>query len=263
MNWSFARNALSVAGEHLNLDSNRRLLMKKIIGGVFALFLLVFLSACPIEYSGPGGGSVGPGGRVAQPFIDPSPSRNFNDERIQISFRSTTPDAVFYYTLDGSIPSPATGIRFNAPFFLEPNNNNTPRPGHIQVRVIATREGMTNSLIRNQNFQIFETMPALYWDNRTTEMFYGTARGFSPGLIRVGIRLQDGVIDAAGATFVNGYSGFPDTASDFTAAMNHARAFWTRMNHWDFDTNTGATYSSRAIREAARLALVAAGVIQN
>jgi len=231
--------------------------MKKLIGGVFALFLLIFLSACPVEYPGPGG-SGSSGARVGFPTITGIPPVNYSNAPIQITFDSSTPDAVFYYTLDGSLPSPDTGNRFNGPFlFLEPNNNTTPRPGHVQVRVIATREGMTNSIVTNRDFQVFETVPASGWNNATTEIHFGTGQGFS-GAISVGIRLENGVIDSANAIIQSN-----DSADFLIIAENHARAFWTQMNHWDFDTRTTATVTSAGIREAARQALVAAGVIQN
>ena len=241
--------------------------MKKLMGGVFALFLLIFLNACPVEYPGPTVPGSGPGGRVLQPFIDTIPIRLYNNAPMQISFRSNTPNAVFYYTLDGSIPSPENGIRYNGPFYLEPGNvniSNTPRHGHIQIRVIGTREGMTDSLIRNQDLQIFETVPASEWGNMTTGVFHGTGQGYFGGTVRVGLRLVDGIINHAEATFVTGYGGTPPCSSnDFDHAVNHARAFLALMNHWDFDARTGATGSSAGIRTAARQALVNAGVIQD
>lgn len=237
--------------------------MRKLIAGALALFLFVFFLAC--DNPSNGNGPSAPPLRVGLPSITSTPTRSYNNAPVVITFSSATSGAVFYYTLNGDTPVPGTSIRYDGPFTLMPGNENisdTPRLGHIEVRVIGVREGMTNSFVQSHSFQIFETVSASYWSNQTTAVFYGVGTGYYGGVMRVGIRLVDGVIDHAGATIQSGYGGTPpDTGSDFNHAVSHARAFWALMNHWDFDARTGATGSSGGIRTATRQALVNAGVI--
>jgi hypothetical protein len=122
--------------------------------------VVVFLGACSLDDSTDDGNGTGNGtsGRVETPVIKKNPNRNYNNEGIEISFASSTSGAEFYYTLDGSAPSSGVGVKYNGPFSLEPGNENihdTPYPGSIQVQVIGIKEGLRDSTISSQTFQIF------------------------------------------------------------------------------------------------------------
>jgi uncharacterized protein with FMN-binding domain len=234
------------------MDSNRSLLMEKLIRGVFALLLLVFLGACPSDV--PDTTEV-PSGRVGTPAIVKNPSRNYNNERIEISFTSSTSGAEFYYTLDGSAPSTDAGVKYDGPFFLDPGNENisdTPNPGSIQVRVIGIKEGLRNSSISSQTFQIFLKELIKDGDGNaiTSESAGGTGVGgyYSSGQnVQVTVTVTDGLITAA---YQNGYNDTAShTAEYWAAAAAHAAQFLSTMNSWEFDTVTGATFSSRAIKD--------------
>jgi hypothetical protein len=239
--------------------------MTKLLRGGFALLLVIFLSACPTDDTDPTDGSSVPTEKVKTPVIGMNPNRPFNNGPINISFTSSTSGAEFYYTLDGSTPSSTAGTKYNGSFPLEPDNVNihdTPHRGSIQVRVIGIKEGLYNSSIISQNFQLFETEPAATWENKTTAMVYGEGQGHE-GTIRVGLQLKDGILDAESITIEDGYNGTSnDTADLYTAAKNRAKNFWELMNHWDFDAVSGATDSSNGIRAAAKAALTNAGVIE-
>jgi hypothetical protein len=220
--------------------------MTKVIRGVFALFLIVFLGACPTDAS-----DDGLKGNVEAPVIRLSPDRSFNNEPIQITLTTTTPDASIYYTTNGSAPTATNGTPYTEPFSL----NTTTPPGRIQVRAIGIKEGLKDSSISSRNLQIFE---AVNWSN-ITGTGTGTAYGHGAGLT-VTLELKDGVIDLTNSS-IDG----PNETLDldmYSTAKNHALTFWQRMNHWDFDTVSGATESSRGIREATRQALIDAGAIQ-
>jgi uncharacterized protein with FMN-binding domain len=232
--------------------------MAKLLRGVLALFLVAFLSACPSDTSDSTNEPSG-GGRVVAPVIKMDPPRSFNSEAISISFTSTTPDAEFYYTLDGSTPS-ANTTKYTGPFSLAPDNANikdTPYPGSIQVRVIGTKAGMDNSTIKSQNFQIFSK--ELIKDAGGTEIT-GTATGIGKGGYHsadqkalVTVTVTKGVITAA---YENGYDGTASHTPDYWAsATAHADKFLATMNSCEFDTVTGASRSSAAIKDGLKEAM--------
>src|ERR1700690_3164322 len=95
-----------------------------------AIFLLtVWLSACG-GGSGYGGGGGGGGGSTpaAAPTISPVAAQG--NAQI-VSLASATPNAVVYYTVDGSTPTTASQ-RYQAPFLVASNLN---------VKAIATAAG--------------------------------------------------------------------------------------------------------------------------
>ncbi|MDR2210529.1 MAG: chitobiase/beta-hexosaminidase C-terminal domain-containing protein [Spirochaetaceae bacterium] len=230
---------------------------KLLIRGAFALLLVVFLGACPQGDPDPKDEPNEPGkpsGRVGAPVIGKEPSRTFNNEGIKISFTSPTTGADFYYTLDGSAPSPETGIKYNGPFSLEPGNANirdTPLRGSIQVRVIGTKEGLNDSFVSSQNFQIFPK--ELIKDGGDTVIASASATGTAEGgyhspsqKILVTVTVKDGLISAE---YQNGYDGTTSHTPEYwTAATTRADQFLSTMNSWEFDTITGATRSSLAIK---------------
>jgi hypothetical protein len=228
--------------------------MVRIIQGVFALLLVVVLGACP-QASDPS--EEVPTGRVGSPVIVRNPNRSFNNERIEISFTSSTLDAEFYYTLDGSAPSPDTGVKYNGPFFLEPGNENirdTPYPGSVKVRVIGKKEGLRDSfVIDSQSFQIFSKEPVK--DGDGTVIASASATGIGEGGYHnpdeqealVTVTVTDGFITA---TYQNGYNGTDLHTDEYWAlATAHANQFLSTMNSWEFDTLTGASFSSWAIKD--------------
>jgi hypothetical protein len=220
--------------------------MTKVIRGVFALLLIVFLGACPTDAS-----NDDPNTPVEAPVIRLDPDRSFNNGPISVSLSSTTDGAIIYYTTNGSAPT-VTSTRYTEPFSLDPIDP----PGRIQVRAIGIKEGLKESSISRKDLQIFETVN---WGN-ITKKGTGTARGHGDGLTVV-IELKDGVIDLINST-IDG----PNETQDldmYSIAKSHALKFWQRMNHWDFDAVSGATESSSGIREATRQALIDAGAIQD
>jgi uncharacterized protein with FMN-binding domain len=225
--------------------------MTKLLRGVLALLLVALLSACPSDTSESTDEPSG-GGQVAAPTIRIDPSRSFNNGPISISFTSATPEAEFYYTLDGSAPS-ASAEKYTGPFSLEPGNTNiknTPYPGYIQVKVIGIKAGQTNSPVVSRNFQIFssELIP------NDDDPISGSDTGIGTGgyhnanqKILVTVTVTDGVISAE---YQNGYdSTTPHTSEYWSAAVNHANQFLSTMNSYEFDTITGASRSSAAIKD--------------
>jgi uncharacterized protein with FMN-binding domain len=161
----------------------------------------------------------------------------------------------FYYTLDGSDPSSGVGVKYDGPFFLEPDNENirdTPNPGSIQVRVIGIKEGLRDSSISSQAFQIFPNEPIK--DGGGNVITSASATGIGEGgyhdpsqKVLVTVTVTEGVITAA---YQNGYNSTDlHTPEYWTAATAHANQFLSRMNSWEFDTITGASLSSRAIKD--------------
>lgn len=223
--------------------------MTKVIRSVFALLLIVFLGACPTDTSDDNPKDNTP---VGAPVIRLNPDRSFNNEPISISLSSTTDGAIIYYTTDGTTPSATNGTLYSgSSFSLDPIDP----PGRIYVQAIGIKEGLKNSSISSRNLQIFEKEN---WSN-ITATGTGTATGHGPGLTVV-IELKDGVIDLINSS-IEGPNETPDLEM-YSTARNHALNFWQRMNHWDFDAVSGATESSRGIREATRQALIDAGAIQ-
>jgi uncharacterized protein with FMN-binding domain len=198
---------------------------------------------------------------VKTPVIAKNPPRNFNNEGIEISFTSATSGAEFYYTLDGSAPSQAAGVKYNGPFSLEAGNENihdTPNPGSIQVRVIGIKEGLRDSLVSGQMFQIFPAEPVTDDGNNVIAAASETGIGVggyynSNQNILVTVTVTDGVITAA---YQNGYNSTELHSSEYwSGAVNHVNQFLSTMNSWEFDTVTGATLSSRAIKDGLEKAM--------
>jgi uncharacterized protein with FMN-binding domain len=234
--------------------------MAKVTGGAFALLVVVlFLGACSLDDSTDDGN--GTSGRVGTAVIRKNPNRNYNNAGVEISFTSSTSGAEFYYTLDGSAPSSGVGVKYNGPFSLEPDNENirdTPNPGSIQIRVIGTKEGLRDSSISSQTFQLFQD--ELVKDGDGNVIPAASATGIGDGGYHsdsqkalVTVTVTNGVITAV---YQNGYNGTdPHTAEYWVAATDHANQFLSTMNSWEFDTVTGASFSSRAIKDGLKKAM--------
>jgi uncharacterized protein with FMN-binding domain len=231
--------------------------MAKLLWGVFTLLVVVFLGACSLDDSTDDGNGTGNGtsGRVGPPVIGKNPRRNYDNEKIEISFTSSTSGAEFYYTIDGSEPSSGAGVKYNGPFSLEPDNENirdTPNPGSIQVRVIGTKEGLRDSSISSQTFQLFQD--ELVKDGDGNVITSASATGIGEGGYHnasqealVTVTVTNGVITAA---YQNGYNDTALHTNDYwSSATAHANQFLSTMNSWEFDTVTGASFSSRAIKD--------------
>jgi uncharacterized protein with FMN-binding domain len=234
--------------------------MTKLLWGISALLLVVFLSACPVEDPDTTNGTND--GKVATPVIGMNPSRFFHNDRIEISFSSSTSGAEFYYTLNGNAPSASSGTKYTGPFFLELDNANirgTPLTGYIQVQVIGIKEGFRNSTVGKKNLQIFpkETIK----DNDGNVIALASDTGIGVGgyhnpttqKILVTVTVTNGIITA---DYTNGHEGTDSHTPEYwTVAVNHANLFLSTMNSCDFDTMTGATFSSRAIKDGLKKAL--------
>jgi len=245
--------------------------MKKLLigQGILILALLVFLAACDVD--GPTSElpplpTPPPGGMVATPSIAPNPNRNFDPSQITITLATTTPDAIIYFTLDGSSPANSpTRIQYDPPLILTVADvaSYTQRgvgheylvpadveiPGFVRMGVIAIREGFTNSFITWRNFQIIPHEQIAIADGEHT----GTGRGYY-GYIEVTLVVENGEIMEV--TIADGYSGSLDENPIYwPTARAHAELFMTTMNSVKFDALTGATISSAGIRVAAMDAL--------
>jgi uncharacterized protein with FMN-binding domain len=213
------------------------------------MMALVF-TACPTEATG--GDPQNPvTTRVVTPGITAVPNRAFNNAPIQITLATTTADASIYYTLDGTAPT-ASSTLYAGPFSLEASDTaNTPYRGYVSLQAIGIKEGYTNSNLAKRNFQIFPKEPI--GDHSGTQ--FGTSDATrNGGVVRVEITLVDGFIDTL--NIVTGYDSTAAESPEFwPVAYNHAMEFLPLMNSWDLDVITRATYSSTAIRNAARQAI--------
>jgi hypothetical protein len=228
--------------------------MKKCRVGLGSLALLMMMAmvftACPTE--APEDDPQNPvTTRVVTPRITTVPDRAFNNEPIQITLTTTTADADIYYTLDGTAPTASSAL-YVGPFSLGAGDTaNTPYRGYVNLQAIGIKEGHTNSNLVRKSFQIFPKEPI---GNHSGMEFGTSTAGRSGGVVRVEITLVDGFIDA-----VNIVTGYGNTALEspefWPIAYTHAMEFLPVMNSWELDVITGASFSSTAIRDAARQAI--------
>ena len=231
--------------------------MKKLLLTIFAVFALGLLTGCPSEaLPGIGDGEGGsPPLRAPMPVIAMTPNRTFNTGDITINFTSTTPEPVFFYTLDGSEPTSASR-RFGGPFPLRIAD--TGANDRVTLRVIGTGAGLAASPINTLTFHIAERRR--HGDFTGTRTDHGEGIGYLGGRTRVILTLVDGFIDAV--TIHTGYGGTATESDDeeeglvfWTPAHNHAHEFMMVMSCVEFDVLTGATGSSESIQDGARQAL--------
>jgi hypothetical protein len=230
--------------------------MKKYQGGLGSLALLLMtalaFTACPTEDTG--GDPQNPGTtRVVTPRITADPNRAFNNAPIQITLATTTAGASIYYTLDGTAPT-ASSTPYTVPFSLVAGDTaNTPYRGYVRLQAIGIKEGYTNSNPASRNFQIFPREPI---GNHSGTEFGTSTAGRNGGVVRVEITLVDGFIDTDTLKIETGYGDTPVESYEYwPIALNHATEFLPLMNSWELDVTTGATFSSTAIKEAARQAI--------
>lgn|GEM_PF-1603772 len=225
---------------------------------IIAVLALGLLAGCPSEalpdFNG-GGGPPPP--RAAMPQIIRTPDRLFNTGDITINFTTTTPEAIFFYTLNGPNPTSAsTSTPFNGPFPLRIAD--TGANDRVTLRVIAARDGFDDSPIHTLTFHIAERRR--HGDFTGTRTGHGEGTGYTGGRTRVGLTLVDGFI--TDVDIITGYAGSAiDTDYEelgmffWTPAYNHASEFIRVMSCVEFDVLVGATSSSRSIQDGARQAL--------
>ena len=219
--------------------------------GIVALILLMFFSACPGEEESGNGGA---GGALLPPSITRDPNRAFHNAPMTITLtpNPNVPDASIFYTIDGTDPAGADGILYAGAITLPLSTVNNPRQGYTQLQFIARKDGYSDSVTVQREFQIF-TQPA-WGDGTYSSTSHGTGVGYEGGVIGVTLTFASGVI--TGVEVENGYDGSStQSAGYWEPAPEFAQAFLPVMNHWDFDVSTGATYSSQAISDAAREAI--------
>jgi len=231
--------------------------MKKLLLTMFAASALGLLAGCPSEALPDIGGGNGEGGgpplRAPMPAIEMTPNRAFNNDDITINFTSTTPEPIFFYTLDGSEPTSASR-RFGGPFPLRIADTGV--NDRVTLRVIGTGAGLAASPTNTLMFHIAARQRhGTFTGTRTG---YGEGIGYLGGRTRVILTLVDGFIDAV--TIHTGYGGTATESDDeelffWTPAHNHAHEFMMVMSSVEFDVLTGATGSSESIRDGARQAL--------
>jgi uncharacterized protein with FMN-binding domain len=225
--------------------------MEKLLRGVSALFLVVFLSACPSgDTPNP---TDEPSGQVANISLQMDPNRKFNNGPILITLSTATPDVDIFYTLDRSAPSATNGIRYTGPFHLTADDtNDADYRGYVVLRTIGIKAGLRDSSINSQSFQIFPNEPIK--DDTGNVIPSVSATGIGVGghystnqNILVTVTVTNGVITAI---YQNGYNNTTSHTNDYWAAATaHANQFLSTMNSWEFDTVTGASFSSRAIKD--------------
>ena len=219
---------------------------------IFCAFALsILLVSCPIEYV------PRYGDRIATPAIQMTPNRPvfYGDDEIPRAFNAgtlaitltSTPGATIYFTTNGTIPSATNGESFTMPINLIYRPGIEPR-GRIVFQAIGIKEGHPDSAVARKEFQIFPrpTIPTPHPPSVTSEGI-----GYGGGRVEVTLTLAGGNITTVHFEDLD----HRQTSIFWIMAMDHAREFFTTMNHWDFDVRTGATATSVAIRQAAQEAL--------
>jgi hypothetical protein len=80
--------------------------------------------------------------RVASPAFNPPPSSFYSDADVAVTISCATPEAVVYYTIDGSIPTTSSEL-YVSPVPLEMNTT---------IKAIAVRTGWNNSNVTSGNY---------------------------------------------------------------------------------------------------------------
>ncbi len=87
--------------------------------------------------------------QTAAPTAQPAPGRYETNQTVVLT--SATPDAVIYYTLDGSEPSATTGIRYTAPIVV---NGIAGQSVKTRIRAIAVMAGLLDSAVVTLEYEI-------------------------------------------------------------------------------------------------------------
>ena len=134
--------------------------MKPQAASLTAIFLLnILLIGCGSSGYGGGGGNGGGGGGGSTPAAAPtiSPVAAQNNAQI-VSLASATPNAIIYYTVDGSTPTTASQI-YEAPFLVASN---------LTVKAIATASGYSASTVTSHAFTLNIPSGMLVWSDEFT-----------------------------------------------------------------------------------------------
>lgn len=87
--------------------------------------------------------------QTAAPTAQPAPGRY--EENQTVTLASTTPNAIIYYTLDGSEPSAANGTRYTAPIAV---NGIAGQSVKKHIKAIAVAAGLTDSTVVTLDYEI-------------------------------------------------------------------------------------------------------------
>lgn len=87
--------------------------------------------------------------QTAAPTAQPAPGRYQTNQTVVLT--SATPDAVIYYTIDGSEPSAATGIRYTAPIAV---NGAAGQSVKTRIRAVAVTAGLLDSAAVTLEYEI-------------------------------------------------------------------------------------------------------------
>jgi uncharacterized protein with FMN-binding domain len=183
-----------------------------------------------------------------------NPDRYFNNGPISITLATETPDAVIYYTLDGSIPAAKNGTLYAGPFDLTfDKTKNTDYRGFVRVQAIALKADYPTSAMASRIFQVFPAEQIKGADGKpaTGGPVTGTGTGYYAP-VEVSLSLNDGYI--TNLRFIN--VDDKQTEAFFNMARTYAIEFFKVMNSADFvSAVSGASYSGNGVREAAQDAI--------
>ena len=87
--------------------------------------------------------------QTAAPMAQPASGRYETNQTVVLT--SATPDAVIYYTLDGSEPSAETGIQYTAPIEV---NGVAGQSVKTRIRAIAVAAGLLDSAVMEMDYEI-------------------------------------------------------------------------------------------------------------
>lgn len=87
--------------------------------------------------------------QTAAPVAQPAPGRYETNQTVTLT--SSTPDAVIYYTVDGSEPSAANGTRYTAPIAV---NGTAGQSVKTCIKAVAVAAGLTDSAVVTLEYEI-------------------------------------------------------------------------------------------------------------
>lgn len=87
--------------------------------------------------------------QTAAPTAKPAPGRYKENQTVTLT--SATPNAVIYYTLDGSNPSAANGTRYTAPIAVRGTEGKTV---NTRIKAVAVTAGLTDSAVVTLDYEI-------------------------------------------------------------------------------------------------------------
>ena len=91
--------------------------------------------------------------RVVDPVFSIKDKSMISGDRLEIS--TTTKDSIIWYTVDGSAPSSANGIKYTGPITLRKT---------LEIRAVATKEGLESSnVISAQYYDMYSSSPEKFF----------------------------------------------------------------------------------------------------